>query len=87
VSGPDCTRDRPPSGAMANDCPAGAPICSGSGSALASNGGAIVGGRCCPAGTACDLSTGKCMGNSGKGIDNNDVCRAGVCSHDVSSCP
>jgi hypothetical protein len=94
VSGPDCTRDRPPFSVLSTDCPASAPVCSGTGSVLAGNGGAIVGGRCCPDGTACDLDPTsstyrKCLGDFGKGAHSNDVCRAGVCSHDDSSacCP
>ncbi len=85
--GTSCERDRPLSGALSGDCPAFAPICSGSNSAFSGNGGAIVGGRCCPEGTACNLATGKCRGNFGTGTNSNDVCRAGTCSSDTyASC-
>jgi hypothetical protein len=91
AGGPACTRDRPNGGALASDCPATAPICSGTGAMLGdSNGGGIVGGACCPQGTACDLNPAsstyhKCFGDFGRGTNSNDVCRAGVCSYDSAS--
>jgi hypothetical protein len=88
ADGTTCERDRPSSGALTADCPASAPVCSGSGSALGGQGGAITNGRCCPEGTACNLATNKCAGNFGAGTNGNDVCRAGTCSSDdYASCP
>jgi hypothetical protein len=86
IGGGNCTRDRAFSDTVDNtgDCPTIARMCSGTGSALGGQGGAITGGRCCPEGTACDIATNQCRGNFGAGANSNDVCRfEGQCSSDT----
>jgi len=85
IGGGNCTRDRASTDLVddVGDCPLSAPVCSGSGSALGGQGGAIVGGLCSPQGTACNLATGKAFGNFGSGTNNNDVCRAGTCTSET----
>jgi hypothetical protein len=87
TNGGTCVRDRPSTGALVNDCPASAPICSGTGSSQGGQGGAVLNGRCCPEGTACDQATNTCRGNFGSASNSNDVCRSGGClSDDYSAC-